>query len=137
MDGEVGGGCRLAQPRKGGDQRFADFDVDIFDIVCEKDRSEANGAFDATLGREGARFDSDPDNNGSPTIPMRKGFASLHHYEDIIHYVLQTTGKYLLYSPAMQFEKPVNNNVYKLTRIAGDGEEGQKSECWACRLPKD
>jgi hypothetical protein len=34
----------------------------------------------------------------------------------------------------MQFEKQVNNNVYKLTQIAGDGEEGQKSESG---LPKD
>ena len=71
-------------------------------------RIDLRGAFDATLGR--ARFDSDPDNNGI------------------------CTGKILLSSPAMQFEKPV---IHKLVRIAGTGEEGQKSECGARRLPKD
>jgi hypothetical protein len=42
--------------------------ISTWTFSCEKDRSEANGAFDATLGRDGTSFDSDPDNNGSPTI---------------------------------------------------------------------
>ncbi len=42
--------------------------ISTWAFSCEKDRSEANGAFDATLGKEGAKFDSDPDSNGSPTI---------------------------------------------------------------------
>ena len=52
--------------------------MDIFDIVCEKDRSEANGAFDATLGREGDRFNSEPDNKWVANYPdaIRLRFAN-------------------------------------------------------------
>jgi len=85
--------------------------VDIFDIVCEKDRSEANGAFDATLGREGARFDSDPDNKWVANYPDA---ITLRFATPLRRYNSLCTGKNLLSSPTMQFEKPVNNNVYKL-----------------------
>jgi len=39
--------------------------MDILDTVCEKDLSEAYSDINATLVREGARLDSDPDDNGS------------------------------------------------------------------------
>ena len=86
--------------------------MDIFDIVCEKDRSEANGAFDTTLGREGARF-ADPDNKWVANYPdaIRLRFAT-----PLRRYNLLCTGKNLLSSSTMQFEKPVNNKFYKLVR---------------------
>jgi len=37
--------------------------ISTWTFSCEMDRSEANGAFDATLGRDGTRFYSDPVTN--------------------------------------------------------------------------
>ena len=70
-EGLSGPGCgvvvgdSLVHLRKGSERRFTDFDVDILDTVCKKKNSEANSDFDATVGREGAGLDSDPDNDGS------------------------------------------------------------------------
>jgi len=111
-----------------------DFDVDIFDIVCEKDRSEANSAFDATLGREGARFDSDPDNKWVANYPdaIRLRFAPpLRRYNSLC------TGKKSVVFTVHQLCNLRNRSTIMFIMSSADGEECQKSECGAGRLPRD
>jgi hypothetical protein len=64
--GGVGGGDGLVHLGTGGadDHRLANFDVDVVDTVSGKDTLAVSRDLDAILGREGARDNSHPYDNG-------------------------------------------------------------------------
>src|SRR5438034_1164073 len=66
--GGVDGKSGRIHLRSGGELRFADFDVDVLDTVRDKDISISNSDVDTILGREGARDNSYPDDNGSRRV---------------------------------------------------------------------
>ena len=62
--GGVGADGGFVHHRRAGELRFTDYDVNVVDIVLEKDRSAMDGDLDAKFGRESAMVDPDQDDGG-------------------------------------------------------------------------